>query len=340
MYTGKRILIPSANEVICEQAKFGLSIESPHEIILRNHYSHISAGTELACIAGLESWFNIPGIPGYTSIAEVVEKGTAVGDINLGDIVYTYGPHASYFKIDCTDRWHGVCVKLPEGLNADLAAFTHMGGIAFTSIRKSGIEIGDHVLVTGLGVIGNLAAQLAQLQGAEVIATDINNSRIEIARQCGITRVINSAEEDLKSYIEKESSGEMISSYIDATGISSVINQSASCIKYDGEIILLGSPRASYESDLTRFLKHFHYLPWCGNLKAALEFTLPTFQHDFHKHSIERNASVLMSLIKNNKIHIKPFYSHKIHPEEAPGAYNGLKNTPDTYVGVVIDWIN
>ncbi len=317
-----------------------LQITDSHDVIVKNRFTHISAGTELACLSGLESWFQFPAAPGYTGIGEVIEKGNAVEKVDVRDLVYTYSTHSQYFKLNTLDRWHGVCVKLPDGINQEYASFTHMAGIAMTALRNSQIELGDYVLVTGQGVIGNLAAQLAQLQGAIVMVSDINDTRLEIAKACGISNTINPIKENLKEVIEQFTHQKGVSTFIDASGSAQVINECADLVSSNGEIILLGSPRAPFETNLTKFLGHFHYIPFNHQLKGALEFTFPTHKDDFNKHSIERNAEIILKLILKDKLKIQPFYSHKLSPIHAQKAYEGLRDKSDEFMGVVLDWTN
>jgi hypothetical protein len=313
-----------------------LKIENPDEIIVENIFSHLSAGTEMACVAGIESWFPLPNTPGYTSVGRILEKGANVNHVKIDDIVYTFGPHASHFKVNVKDRFHGVCVNVPKGLEYDLASFTHMGGIALTSIRASQIELGDVVAVSGLGTIGNLAAQFAQLQGATVIAGDINNKRIKIAEECGIKYLLNVNEKGIEEFLNNIGM-DKVDCWIDASGQSSVIEQSLNHIKNNGEMILLGSPRSEYKSNLTDTYRKIHLLE-AIRLKSALEFTFPTHQNDFNKHSIERNSRIIMDLMIDEKIKIKPIYSHLLKPEEASKAYLGLRDNPEEFIGVVFDW--
>jgi 2-desacetyl-2-hydroxyethyl bacteriochlorophyllide A dehydrogenase len=332
------IWVPEPNVAHVRTDRFDDGITADTEVVVRNIFSHISAGTELACIAGLESFFTIPGTPGYTAVGEVLKTGSGVEHIREGDLVYTYGPHAAYFRIDVTDRWHGICVRLPEGIDPALATFTHMAGIAMTSLRCSRIELGDHVLVTGLGAIGNLAAQLAHLQGGRVIASDVVDSRIEIADRCGIATTLNPVQTDLKAFVEEATGGKLVSTYIDATGQAKVVEQTLDAVSLHGEVILLGSPRAPYETDLAAHLRHFHYLPWSMTMKGALEFTYPTHETEFVKHSIERNAGIILELILREQLVIKPLLSHVIGPDKIQSAYDGLREHPERYAGVVIDW--
>ncbi len=338
MLKRRKIWVPEVNVAQVETDEFDDMLSSPNEVLVRNHYSHISAGTELACIAGLESFFTIPDTPGYTAVGEILKAGSAVEGLEVGDLVYTYGPHAEYFIIDVTERWHGICVKLPKGIDPALASFTHMAGIALTSIRTSGIELGDHVLITGMGAIGNLAAQLAQLQGGYVLASDPVESRLDIAKQCGINVRVNPAAENLKLMVEDITQGKLASTYIDASGQSGVVEQNLDLVSLYGEIILLGSPRVPYETNLTAHLKHFHNLPWSLTMKGALEFTYPTHECEFVKHSIERNAKIILNLIRREDLIVKPLLSHIISPEEIQSAYDGLREQPESYIGVVLDW--
>ncbi|NMB70987.1 MAG: zinc-binding alcohol dehydrogenase [Bacteroidales bacterium] len=332
-----RVWVPEKNKAELSEFDFDEKIENPHEIILKNLFSHVSAGTELACLAGTESFFTIPGVPGYTAVAEIIKKGDLV-PFQVGDIVYTYGPHAGYFKINITDRWHGVCVKVPDGLAPDVASFTHMAGIAMTAIRVSDIELGDKVAVTGLGAIGILAGQLARLQGAMVLGTDPEEFRRKLALECGIDVVINPLKMNPVEEVRRITGGEGVTTLIEASGNPAALQSMLDAAALNGEVILLGSPRNPYETNLTETLRHFHLLPWNHSLKGALEFIFPTQPIPFAKHSIERNAGIIMNLMKEGKLNIDPIYTHRLSPFHAAKAYEGLRNKKDEFVGVVFDW--
>ncbi len=333
----RKIVVSKPWELEFVKDSFAETIEGPHDVIVKNLYSHISSGTELACISGRESWFQIPGTPGYTSVGRIEQKGESVAH-NIGDIVYTMGPHSERFKIDSTDRWHGICVPVPDAVPPDIAAFTHMAGIAMTALRVSRIELGDTVLVAGLGVIGNLTAQLARLQGAHVIAADIVDTRLNVASQCGITTIVNAEKQDVKSEIKKLTNGKGVDAFIDATGVSQVIESFLDTVAFQGQVILLGSPRQPYQTDLTSTLQAIHLLPHSVTMSGALEFVFPTHENEFVKHSIERNSKIILELMAKKRLMIEPFYTHKLYPSQAKQAYEGLRDEPEKYMGVVFDW--
>lgn len=313
------------------------SLES-EEVIIRNKYSLISPGTELACLSGNEPWFKLPSTPGYASVGEVITTGNEVSKIKNGDIVLSRGPHSEFFKIN-VDKWP--CLKLPDGLKEEYAPFTRMAAIAITALRASDIELGDFVGVIGLGLVGNLAAQLVQLQGATVIGIDLSLKRLKIAEECGIKFTEPMNKDIIKSKVMNITSNNGVSTLFEATGIPSVVIDSLPLISKRGEIILLGSPRGEFKTDLTEMLEYIHHFRRGPvQFKGAHERQYPVKPNPFVKHSQERNSKIIFKLIKNKRLEIKPLLTHILKPEEAEKAYNGLKNNKDEFLGVLFNWQN
>ena len=333
----RKITFSAPGKVALESVDEVLRIESPSDVIVKNRFSLISAGTELACLSGTEPWFPLPRTPGYAAVGEVVEKGEAVTRIAPGDLVFTHGPHAEYFRIDTTDRFTGTCLRLPERVRPDLALFTRMASIAFASIRVSRIEVGDYVLVIGLGLVGNLAAQLAALQGAKVIGVDLSAKRRSCANACGVATTIDSSNPNWTEDVRRIAGPRGVTTAIEATGLSAIISDIIPLVAQFGEIVLLGTPRAPFETNATEIYRHIH-LPGFVNFKGALEWRYPTFKNEFLKHSVQRNSEIILELIASDKIRVEPLYSHKVHPSFAADAYAGLREKKDEYIGVVFDW--
>ena len=307
-------------------------------MLIRTRYSLISAGTELACLAGVEGWFGFPATPGYAAVGEVVALGAQVSDRSIGDIVYSMGGHQQYQRLD-TSNPRALCVKVPDGMNLSHAVFTRMVCVAFTALRISTIELGDYVAVTGLGLVGNFAAQLAGLQGGRVIGLDLSARRVELARTCGIphAQVLNPAtvEDDVAAI----TGGAGVTTLIEATGNPRALPPALPLVGRYGEVILLGTPRGAYETDLTEVLRHVH-LDGLGNLtfKGAHEWRYPVPRDAFAKHSIQRNAELALDLIGSGALQVAPLHTHTLKPAHAEQAYSGLKHQKDDYIGVVFDW--
>ncbi len=310
---------------------------APTEVVIKNHTSLVSAGTELACLAGLESWFQLPGTPGYIAVGEVREAGAAVTRVQPGDLVLTQGPHAAWFKVDTTVPDRGLCVRLAPGLAPGLAPFARIGSIAITAIRVSRIELGDNVLVTGLGQVGNLAAQLAALQGGRVIGVDLSGRRRAVAAECGVASTVDAGAPDWKDQVRRLAGSRGLTTFIDATGLPAVITDAAALVAPYGEAILLGSPRGAFPTNVTDLLNRIH-LPGYLTLQGALEWRYPAFKDPFVKHSIERNLEIVMEAIAAGRLRVGPLGTHRLPPERAAEAYAGLRDRKDEYLGVAFDW--
>jgi 2-desacetyl-2-hydroxyethyl bacteriochlorophyllide A dehydrogenase len=333
----KKVVFANPWEVEIVIEELGETSLKPEEVVIRNKYSLISPGTELACLSGNESsWFKFPSTPGYISVGEVIACGGNIGTLQKGDTVFYHGGHAQINKINALKK---ICLKMPEGLDGKLALFTRISSIAITAVRASDIEIGDFVCVTGLGLVGNLAAQLAQIQGGNVIGIDLNTERLKLAEACGIRYTETFDKERVFTRIKEITSGQGVRTFIEATGISQVVEDSLPFLAKGGEVILLGSPRKEFTTDLTAVLRHIH-LANQGHIrfKGAHEFIYPVKSDPFVKHSIERNTIISFDLIKNNRLKVEPLITHTIQPEEAKEAYEGLRTNGDKYLGVVIDW--
>lgn len=304
-------------------------------VLIKTHYSLISAGTELACLSGTESWFRMPRTPGYASVGEVVAKGNEVPNLDIGDTVFQYGHHEEY----SIQSMREILIKVPETIDEKLIPFTRMATIAMTAIRVSNIELGDYVVVTGQGLVGNMAAQLAKLQGANVIVIDLSDSRLGLSKKCGIEFCINSKQSNVREKITELTDSRGVLTLIEATGIPQVAVEALPLIAKGGEIILLGSPRGEFQGDITDLFNYCHlsdrgYITF----KGAHEWRFPIKHGNFVKHSIERNTKIVFNLMEKKQLSVKPLLSHIVKPYEIAKAYEGLKNNKDEYIGVIIDW--
>ena len=333
----KKIVFTRPGTVEVQSVETALAPVGPTEVVIKNRYSLVSAGTELACLAGIESWFRLPNTPGYIAVCEVAETGSAVTRVKAGDLVFTQGPHAAAFKVDTTVPDRGLLLRLAPGLAPELGPFTRIGSIAITSIRVSRIELGDNVLVTGLGLVGNVAAQLAALQGGRVIGVDLSARRRALAAECGVAATVDAGAADWREQVRALAGSRGITTAIDATGLSAVITDACGLVAPYGEAILLGSPRGAFQTNVTDLLNKIH-LPGYLTVQGALEWRYPAFKDPFVKHSIERNAEIVMALIAAGRLHVAPLCTHRLPPERAPAAYAGLRDRKDEYIGVVFDW--
>ncbi len=177
----------------------------PGEMLIKNHYSVVSSGTELAAIEvantsvtdklqnssnidkgldllkkeGLGAVWNavfpknlLPIQLGYSSSGEVIKVGKGVSGYHVGDRVVSNGGHAEYVVVS-----ENLCSRIDETTDIKEAAFTVLGSIALHGLRLSETTLGSKVVVIGLGVIGQLVCRLAEAQGSEVTGIDPDPER-------------------------------------------------------------------------------------------------------------------------------------------------------------------
>ena len=177
----------------------------PGEILIKNHYSVVSSGTELAAIEvantsvtdklqnssnidkgldllkreGLAAVWNavfpknlLPHQLGYSSAGEVAKVGKGVSSYHVGDKVVSNGGHAEYVVVS-----ENLCNRIDENTDIKEAAFTVLGSIALHGLRLSKTTLGSKVVVIGLGIIGQLVCRLAEAQGSDVTGIDPDPER-------------------------------------------------------------------------------------------------------------------------------------------------------------------
>ena len=333
-FKSPRIVFTQSGKAELQESPPATAALKPGEIRLRTEYSIVSPATELACLSGRESWAKLPFVPGYGSVGRISALGPDAGDLAVGQRVFTYGTHARDSGV-----WP-LAIPLTESIDPIKATFARMASVSITALRVSEAELGDTVAVFGLGLVGNLAAQFFSLAGCEVIGIDVSPKRRESAQACGISQVFH-PDADLSARVAQLTGGEMCRTVVEATGVPAVAEQAGSLAGKLGEVILLGSPRAKHETDLTPFLNRFHL--WdhgCVTLKGAHEWRYPILadKGGHQRHSIERNLRGILRLVEADRLKVAPLITHVLSPADCQAAYDGLRDHKDAYNGIIFDW--
>ncbi len=331
---GKQIIMPAKRTATLEDFDLDETL-APNQILIKTHYSLISPGTEGAGFTGLESGTRFPHGSGYTAIGEVLKVGENVTKCEVGDFAFCYSSHASIVKTASVM----LAFKPPLEIDAKLIPFVRMATVAMTSLRVSSVEFGDTAIVIGLGLVGNSASQLFNLAGMKVISVERVPERIEIARKCGIQHLINPDEEDVHERVNSITGGQKADVTVEAIGNPRLVELAYQLTRTKGEVILLGSPRGEYITNVTDILNYTHLIGRGAiTLRSAHEWVFPTMHTGESKHSLERNSQIVYSLIKEGKFKVEELLTHVINPEDAQSAYDGLTDSKNEYLGVIMDW--
>lgn len=309
---------------------------APHEALVETGFSVVSAGTEGAGFTGLVKQMpfgdsgQYPRGTGYGNLGKVLSIGADVASCKVGDQVLSFSHHATHVKADS----RRMTLPMPDGAGEHLA-FTRMAGVSISSLRASSVQPGDSVLVIGAGLVGNFAAQLFRLAGADVAIADLSDLRLERARQCGIERTCNVGRQDLLPFVNEWTHDEGVRISVEAIGISEVVAQAVACTGKHGEVILLGSPRAPAVFDVTAMLLRVHLQ--AIRMIGALEWRWP--QHETEgRRDIDSNYRQIAQWIAQGRLVVEPLLTHRASPTDCQMIYDGLTSSREEFLGAVFDW--
>jgi 2-desacetyl-2-hydroxyethyl bacteriochlorophyllide A dehydrogenase len=317
------------------------------QVLVRIERTIISAGTELANYTGLDpdtrkkgSWCCYPWNPGYGGIGTVLAVGPDVDeeDLEVGDRVYGIFHHGTHALVDTTKR---LCVKVPKALDATTAAFVRMGNVAISAYRRSTVSLGDAVVIIGLGLVGNLAGQFYRAAGLRVIGMDLSAQRRKLALECGFHHAMDPGRltaKTLATRIADLNNDKRPRVVVDAVGESRLIELALKLVAPGGHVVLLGTPRAPYETNATPMLDMCHRRQI--DIRGALEWGVPLLKRRASGPSTESAAETILQMLVDGSLKVAPLLSHVLPPAELNDAYQGLLHRKNDYVGVVLDWEN
>src|SRR5262245_10658690 len=131
------------------------------------------------------------GVPtGYSAAGTVVAVGSDVEGFAVGDRVACAGAGIANHA-ELVDVPVNLCVSIPDSLSFDAAATVTLGAIALQGVRRAQPTLGETIVVVGLGILGQITAQLLGANGCRVIGTDVDPARIAMALENGLDVGIN-----------------------------------------------------------------------------------------------------------------------------------------------------
>jgi 2-desacetyl-2-hydroxyethyl bacteriochlorophyllide A dehydrogenase len=268
-------------------------------------------GTDLHAFEGTQPYFNYPRVLGHELSGEIVDIDNT-SEFKKGDTVtvmpyfycgkciacrngktnccvelqvagvHTDGGFCEYFSVPVYSIIHG------RELSFEQLALTEPLAIGAHGIRRAEIKPGENTLIIGAGPIGLALMEFAKLQGANVIAMDVNQNRMAFCRdQLGVT-TIASAEE-----LKQLTNGDMAPVVIDATGNLKAINNGFGYMSHGGKYVLVGLQKENILFSHPEFHKR----------EGALLSSRNAIKEDFVK---------VLEAISSKKIDPLKFITHRV----------------------------
>ncbi len=332
---------------------------SDNTVLVQTAYSCISAGTELSDVKstggsliekalrkpekvkmvvdmtlseGIQSTWNKvtnkleTGTPtGYSASGTVIEIGKNIHNLKVGDRVACAGAgianHAEFIEVP-----KNLLVKIPDGVDLDVASTITLGAIAMQGVRRAAPQIGEYVVVTGLGILGQITVELLKASGCKVIGIDLDDRRINMALNSGMYYGLNPKTDNVVEKVINLTGGYGADCVIIATATSSrsPLDQAFQMSRKKGRVVLVGTVGMEFNrEDMYKKELDFYistsYGP--GRYDSNYEEYGIDYPHAYVRWTENRNMSSYLELIKDKKIDIKQIIEKVYDIQKADEAF-------------------
>ncbi len=288
------------------------------EVTGRTLVTLVSPGTELN---GYLAARTTPGLSGYTAVMEIDAVGAAVTDLKPGDHVLCTGPHAARQR-----HARAMVIRLPAGLAPTTAVFARLMGVSWSTLVTTTARPPDQVLVTGLGPVGNLAAQVFTAAGYRVIAIDPVAARRELAASFGLPDVRSVVPSDLRE-------GAQLA--VECSGHEQAVLDCVKAVRKRGEVALVGVPWKQRTDLSAHALLHAIFHRYVV-VRSGWEWEVPGHARDFTVGSINANLTGALDWLADGRVRVDGLAT--VHrPADAQQVWQDLRHQRGAPTAI-FDW--
>lgn len=317
------------------------------EVRISTLYSGISAGTELTAYRGTNAYMTkkwdeerrlfVDGSTsfeypvngwGYEEVGEVSEIGSGVTSLAVGDVIWGTWGHRTE-TIQKEDRAAKRILK--KGADARIGIFSQIGAIALNVVLDADIHVGETVVVFGLGVPGQLVAQLARLNGARVIGVDNVASRRELALKLGADLVLDASEGGVAEKVRELTDGRGADVVLEVTGNYRALNEAIRTVAYNSRVCVAGFMQG--EGIGLRLGDEFHHNR-VQLVCAQISGVNPAIDHRWNEYRLQRT---FIDLAVSDKVNVTDLISHEMPLEKGGEAFAMLDTATTDVLQVVLD---
>ncbi len=277
------------------------------------------------------SAYPYPWLQGFAyGVGRIERLGEKVRGLQVGQLVYTQKLTAELSVVAPTDL-----TPLPPGVEPEWAATLYQAQIALKGARAAQIILGDYVLVTGLGTIGNFAAQLCKLGGAyRVLATDLSAQRLELARRVGVDVALDARAADTLARLQEVTFGRGADVVVEASGAPAAFQQGCAAAAKFARVVVIGWILAPFEFNISdAFTPKGLEMVVCHSGQLGNWLVV-------HRQGGSKGGggerTYLMNLMAEGKLQIAPLITHRLPYSDLVSAWaDFLDKEPDKYIQVV-----
>ena len=335
MSSAQRLMFSSTPPKV-EVEAFTVPEPQAQEILVRNTHTQVSAGSESNFLRfGPESYGLPPGVPraniGYMAVGRIIAVGREVQGYKIGDRISTGSAHASHSIVAVTPT--ATIDPVPEGVSDAAAGFCSLGDVALHGVRRAALHIDQSVAVFGLGIVGQLVLQLARISGAyPLIAIDLIDERLDLAKKSGATHVINAGREDVVQRIKEITQGVGAEAVFHCAQEANILQTAMECAADRGTVILTGSPPGTATIRLKEELLRKELIV-TGTYERGLNQA-----HAYWRWTRERNRRACLRLMASGQLRLDHLLTQIVPAAQAPGIYDMILKGSAGWLGIVFKW--
>jgi predicted dehydrogenase/threonine dehydrogenase-like Zn-dependent dehydrogenase len=278
---------------------------------------------------------------GYSCAGEVIEVGSEVHEFRVGDRVACAGlGYANHAELDYVPR--NLATHVPDAASFEDACFVTVGAIAMQGVRLAHLALGERVAVIGLGLVGQIAAQLVRCAGATVIAADLDPAKIDLAIRLGAHSAVAPAA--LADAVAQMTGGLGADAVLvcAATKSDEPMRQAAAIARLKGRVVIVGDVgmhldrRSFFEKELTVVVSR-SYGP--GRYDPAYEARGQDYPAPYVRWTEGRNMQSFLELVAQRNVVVAPLITHRFPIEQAETAYqvvSGERSEPA--IAIVLEY--
>jgi polar amino acid transport system substrate-binding protein len=335
---------------------------APGDVLVRNHYSFVSVGTERMKVSqarmslvekakqrpdqvklvldtlreqGLAATFRkvqerlkAPTTLGYSCAGILVGVGSQVNELRVGDRVACIGEgvatHAEYNAVP-----RNLVVRVPANVSLEAASASAVGAIALQSIRQAQLELGECVAIIGLGLLGQFLVQLCRANGCQVIGVDIDSDKCALAVQNGAEAACGPETEEAIHHAMRMSGGLGVDAVLLTVSTKDLgpIELAAAVLRDRGRVVCLGN--TAIELDWrTWFGKEidfrFSRAMGAGINEPDYSIRGNDYPIGYVRWTANRNIRAFLDLIAQGKLDVSQLITHRFPFSEAISVFDKI----------------
>ena len=307
-------------------------------VVVRTEYSAISPGTEMGFVQRRSEQ---PIVLGYSAVGIVETVGDGVNGLTVGQRVACYGaPYARH--AERLSMPSNLTAAVPDGVDPREAAFAGLGAIAIHALRTANLSFGESAAIVGLGILGNLIAQIANAAAYRTVGLDLDADRVDALRGLGVPHAYASPEALEERLADAVGPHGVDAALICASGPGeALINRAMSWLRDRGKIVIVGDVTAHYSRG-DMFGKEVQVLisraGGPGRYDASYERDNRDYPIGYVRWTEGRNIGEYIRLLAEKRISVAPLITDVVPLQRAADAYRAYAERRTNVVGTVIQY--